>query len=210
MRSPQRPHVRDDVPGQQYAAPPGVCGLCPPSCLADAHLAAYCLGPSATLAHHPHPLQSCHPDQTVQGSHPLAPAECLSCQGALTPCHCSLVGGARPPHEYVLRRLPYLPRHTPAGLPTSHVTPRRPAKGRDRFDRNAPMGVEVRAFLGAALASPASRGLYAAMPAQKMLSVRLPRDEMHSRMFKVTVYEKFRLGFFRVPSYPWARLRSLI
>ena len=35
------------------------------------------------------------------------------------------------------------------------------------------------------------------MPAQKILAVRLSRDEMHARMFKATVYEIFRLG--RVP-----------
>src|SRR6476660_5702601 len=30
----------------------------------------------------------------------------------------------------------------------------------------------------------------------KILEVRLPRDEMHARMFKATVYEIFRLGLF--------------
>ena len=31
------------------------------------------------------------------------------------------------------------------------------------------------------------------MPEQKILSVHLPRDKMHSKMFKATVYEIFRL-----------------
>ena len=31
------------------------------------------------------------------------------------------------------------------------------------------------------------------MPAQKIPSIRLPRDEIHSRIFEATVYEIFRL-----------------
>jgi hypothetical protein len=34
------------------------------------------------------------------------------------------------------------------------------------------------------------------MLAQKISSARLPRDEIHSRMFKATVYEIFRLATF--------------
>src|SRR5213593_4114816 len=115
MRSPQRPHVRDDVSGQQYAAPPGLCSVCPPSCLAYAYITAHRAGPSPTLDGDSDTLQSGDADQTVQGSDPPPPPQFLSCQGALTPCHRSLVGGACPPHEHVLRRLHSLAPETAAG-----------------------------------------------------------------------------------------------
>ena len=68
------------------------------------------LAQGPTLDGDPHPLQGGDPDQTVQGSHPPPPPEFLPCQGALTPCHRSVVGGACPPHEHVLMCLRHLPR----------------------------------------------------------------------------------------------------
>jgi hypothetical protein len=63
---------------------PGVCRLCPASCLTDAHAAAYRLGPGTTLDGHPHALQNRHTDQTVQGQDSPPPAQFLSCQSPFT------------------------------------------------------------------------------------------------------------------------------
>src|SRR5437762_14346355 len=103
MRPAQRPHLRDDVPRQLPATPPGLCRLCPPPCPAYTHAATHGACHRPTLDPHCDALQSGDAGQAVQRPDPPPPAHVLPRQRAPATGHC--LARSRPSAclEHVLR-----------------------------------------------------------------------------------------------------------
>src|SRR5437762_14082327 len=123
MRPAQRPHLRDDVPRQLPATPPGLCRLCPPPCPAYTHAATHGACHRPTLDPHCDALQSGDAGQAVQRPYPPPPAHVLPRQRAPATGHSLALSRHGSLLEHVLIA-PAAPAFTLApSSPTAPMTP---------------------------------------------------------------------------------------
>src|SRR5207248_646023 len=208
MRPAQRPHLRDDVPRQRAATPPGLCRVCAPPRLAHEHAATHGARHRSTLDPHCDALQSGDADQAVQRPDPPPPAHVLPRQRAPATGHCLALSRPSARLEHVLRP------HAAAALtgsfssygPQDSTSRRSLREADDIFGRTVPLGAWCVQVQESGVPSPPSNWPFIGLPAHIPPSRRLPKGCSHSRMCKVTVYEKFRLvGVPSLATHPVSR-----